>query len=208
MKRAFIFGDGKISFFINISLVRTQSTFTMYIVDKGLIGQRTDDWTPHSIRGDEHIFGGAHRAFCGPKYSIVFCGINYPMFLGNDQMHPMPLQQLDNFNVSCMDCFGDSIVFASTDKKLLTLRLNEMDNFSTVQDIDNLKITQISISNDDSFYLVDVDCISCRQKYDLHPKYMPLDHTLKFVLSYIEHMPNDRVPHFLRTEQTFKMLQL
>lgn len=82
-----------------------------------------DDHAPRLIESPY----GAYRAYGGPNYDVLCCGINYPYFVRD--LSPKPMQQLDKVNVTSMGCGADFIVCACSGGKLLIIPLRDMDNF-------------------------------------------------------------------------------
>lgn len=150
--------------------------------------------------------GSAYRAFCGPTYDVIFCGINYPYLSQNGSVQP--LEKLDRVFVSSMACSQDSIVCACSDGKLLIICQSELNNFTIESTVvmDNLHITHISVSNDDIFLLA--DSTESERTLTALPEYAPFDQPLNIVLSHIKNIPADSIPHFLRMDQTFDSMNL
>lgn len=65
--------------------------------------EQKDEWMPRLIKYlNERVTGGAIRAFCGAKYSLVISGHNNPYLFGrnkdtaagNGQMYPKVVDEL------------------------------------------------------------------------------------------------------------------
>lgn len=172
-----------------------------------LFGNLIDNYTPIWVK---FAFSSGYRAYCGPTYDILCCGINIPYFLTN--LNPKRLRQLDSVNVTSMGCSADFIVCACDDGKLLTIPLHQMDHFTvestTIEHMNDINVTHISVSNEDVFLLVNIDSVESNEKYHLLPEYVPFYQPLDIVLAHIKNMPDDTTPHFLRIDQTFASLQL
>lgn len=180
-KRAFIFGD---------------------LIERG------DDYSPVWLK---FAYGSAYRAYCGPTYSVLCCGINFPYYV--DSLKPKPLQQLNSVNVTSIGCAADFVVCACSDRKLLIIPLRDLDNFTVqstvVEEMNDFHITHISVCNEDVYVLIDIDSIENHEKFQALPKYVPFHQPLDFVLAHIKNMPSDtEPPHFLRTDLTFDSLQM
>lgn len=126
--------------------------------------------------------------------------MNEPYFLGNGLAKPMPLRQLRDSFVNCMDCSSESIICGCDDRRILTLRLSGVDDCSVVDQINDLDVTHISMSDEFTFCLVNVDDSTSREMFFQQPEYMPHHQSLNFVLTYIKNIPSDTTPHFLRTD--------
>lgn len=165
------------------------------------------DCTPIWIK---FSYSSAYRVFCGPSYDVLLCGINYPYLLENG--NAKPLKQLDSVYVKTMGCCADFIICACSEGKLLILRLSEIDNFtvdSTIVDYMNgLQVTHISVSNEDTFLLVNIDSDESTGKYYLLPEYLPFYQPINIVLAHIKNIPIDSTPHFVHMDQTMDSLNL